>query len=132
MNILLAGGHNETRFLARTLRLNNHHITVINEEEAFCTLLADEYDVISVCGNGADPNVLRNARVDKMDLVVALEHKDAANLVICEIAKKQFHASKTIAVVTDPRNTELFRELGVDCCICITDFLVNIIEGESN
>ncbi len=131
MNILLIGGHQTTRFLTKTLKLKNYNITVINDNETFCTSLADEYDILSICGDGTDPAVLKNARIDKMDLVVALEDKDASNLLICQIAQKQFHAPKAIAFVADPQNLELFRELGVDRCISTTEFIADMIEQEA-
>jgi len=131
MKILLAGGHQETRVLAKSLKLKNYDVTVVNEDEAWCYMLADEYEVTAVCGDGTSPDILRNAHADQMDLVVALDHKDASNLLTCQISKNQFHVSKTIAVVADPNNELLFRELGVDRCISTTHYLMEMIEQES-
>jgi trk system potassium uptake protein len=131
MKILLVGGHQETRFLARSLKLKNYDVTVVNEDKAWCIMLADEYEVNAVCGDGTSPSILQNARTDQMDLVVALDHKDASNLLTCEISKKKFHVPKTIAVVTDLKNVPLFRELGVDRCISATNYLIEMIEQET-
>lgn len=131
MNILLVGGHQKTQFLLKKLKLRQHSITVVNENSDFCTLLADEYEVNAVCGDGTNPETLQLARTDKMDMLVALQHKDASNLLICELAKRQFHVPKTVAVISDPNNIELFREMGVDRCLCTTDFLSDMIEQET-
>jgi trk system potassium uptake protein TrkA len=131
MNILLVGECHNVRQLAKLLKLKNYNITVINENPDFCTSLADEYEVTAVCGNGTDQAVLQTANTQYADIVVALKYKDASNLLICEIAKKQFHVPKTIAFVSDPRNTKVFRELGVDRCVCTTDFLSDTIEQET-
>lgn len=131
MNILLVGGHQKTQFLIKRLKCKNHNITVINEDLEFCKFLADEYDVPAVCGNGVNPDILQTAKADKMDMVVALQHKDASNLLVCELAKTQFHVNKTVAFIVDPNNGKLFQEIGVDRCLCITDFLTDMIEQET-
>lgn len=131
MKILLVGGSCETRFLVKSLRIKNYNVTVINQDKAFCTALSDEYDIISVCGDGSNPYVLEKAQVDKMDFVVALDDKDATNFLVCEIAKNQFYVPKVMAVVADPQNKELFCELDVDCCICMTDFFEEMIEPQA-
>lgn len=131
MKILLVGGHQETQFLAKSLKLKNYDVTVVNEDEAWCYKLADEYEVTAFCGDGTSPGILRNARTDQMDLVVALDHKDSSNLLTCQISKNQFHVSKTIAVVADPNNELLFKELGVDRCISTTHYLMEMIEQEA-
>ncbi len=131
MKILLVGGHQETRFLTKTLKLKNYDVTVVNEDQALCCMLADEYEVAAVCGDGTSPGILRNAHADQMDLVVALGHKDASNLLTCQISKNQFHVPKTIAMVADPNNEPLFRDLGVYRCISTTHYLVEMIEQES-
>ncbi len=127
MNIILAGENTETRFLARALKLKKHHVTVVSRNEPFCKLLADEYEVTAVCGDAQNLQILSEACAEGTDLLVAMEEKDAANLLLCEIVKKQFPV-RTMAVIKDSQNTELFYEMGVDRCVCITDFLTDMIE----
>ena len=82
MKILLVEGHQDTRFLAKSLKLKNYDVTIVNEDKAWCSMLADEYEVSTVCGDGTIPGILQNARTDQMNPVVALDHKDASNLII--------------------------------------------------
>lgn len=128
MKVLLMGGTPEVRFLTRALKLKKHDVTVVSQDVLFCKMLADEYEVTAVCGDPQNLQVLSEAQVETKDMLVSLEAKDATNLLICEIAKKQFHIP-TMSVISDPQNVKLFSELGVDRCICITDILINIVEG---
>lgn len=131
MNILLVGGRQRTRLLTRALKARDYHVRVINEDFDWCKTLADEYEVETVCGDGTDPFLLKEAAADKMDMVAALDDKDAFNLLVCEIAKKQFHAKKTFAIVNDPKNEAFFEDLGVDKCVSVTQFLADMIEQEA-
>jgi K+ transport systems, NAD-binding component len=128
MNILLVGEGPETRFFAKALKEKDHRVTVVSHDKSFCTMLADGYGVTAVCGDGEDMETLFAAGAQKADLLIALEQKDAADLMICETAKNNCHVPKTMAVVSDPQNMELFQELGVDNVFCTADFLMKLIE----
>ncbi|MBW7573852.1 potassium channel family protein [Caproiciproducens faecalis] len=130
MNILLVGGHTRTRYLAAALKARGYHVRVVGDDYGWCKKLADDYEVETVCGDGTDPLTLKEAAADKMDMIAAVSGKDAFNLLVCEIAKKQMLTRKTLAVVNDPKNQKLFEELGVDKCVSFTRFLEDRIEQE--
>lgn len=131
MNILLVGGRPTVRYLIRELKQKNHQVTVIDPDAPWCALLANECEVPAYCGDGTSPSLLQSAGTERMELVVALQTKDAANLLVCELAKKQFHVPKTMALVSDPKNAELFQNLGVDRCLCVTHYIGDMIEQET-
>jgi trk system potassium uptake protein TrkA len=131
MRILLVGGHQKANFLTKALKAKGHDITVINEDHKWCEILTNAYEIVSIIGDGTRPDILETACIGKMDTVVALSNKDAANLVVCEIAKKQFHVKNTFAVVNDPKNLRLFKELGVNKCVSSTQMLSDIIDQEA-
>ncbi len=82
-------------------------------------------------GDGTKPYILEDAGILKMDTVIALSNMDSANLIVCEIAKKQFYVKNTFAVVNDPENMRVFRELGVNKCISVEQILTDAIEQEA-
>jgi trk system potassium uptake protein TrkA len=55
---------------------------------------------------------------------------DEDNLVICQMAKHHFNAPRTIARVDNPKNGELFRELGVSDVISATRNALAAIEQD--
>ncbi len=131
MRILLVGGHQKTNFLTKSLVAKGHDVTVVNEDADWCKLLSNTYEVCSVYGDGTKPYVLADAQADKMDVVIALSNKDASNLIVCEVAKKQFGVQNTMAVVNDPKNVQVFKKLGVNKCISATQMITEIIEHEA-
>jgi len=49
--------------------------------------------------------------------VLPRQGEDKTNLVSCQVAKKNFKVSKTIARVNDPKNEAVFKDLGIDVAI---------------
>lgn len=131
MNILIVGGHAKANFLTKALKENGHKVTAINKDKEWCKLMAHTHDIVGVYGDGTKPFILRDAGVMEMDTVIALCTDDSSNLVICELAKKQFKVKNTFAVVNDPKNVAIFRKLGVDKVISSTGILTDMIEFEA-
>ena len=131
MKIMIVGGHAKAHFLTKALKENGHQVTVVNKDKEFCRLIAHTYDGVGVYGDGTKPFILRDAGVMEMDTVIALCTDDSSNLVICEIAKKQFKVKNTFAVVNDPKNVRVFKRLGVDKVISSTGILTDMLEYEA-
>ena len=131
MRILLVGGHQKTHYLCRSLKAKRHSVTIINEEREFCEFLTNRYDVDCIVGDGTKPYLLEDAGAYEMDAVIALTHSDSNNLVICQLAKKKFGVTQTIAIASDPKNVDVFKRLGVDKIISVTATISSIIESEA-
>ena len=131
MRIILVGGHQKPNFLAKSLKAKGHHITIVNDDYEWCKMLANTHEVICVHGDGTKPFILEDAGAAHADTVIALTNKDATNLIVCEIAKKKFGVKNTFAIVNDPKNMSLFKELGVNKCISATLILTDVIEQEA-
>lgn len=131
MKIILVGGHQKPNFLARSLKEKGHNVIIINDDYEWCKMLANTHEVTCVYGDGTKPFILEDAGAANADMVIALTNKDATNLIVCELAKKQFHVNITFAIVNDPKNMILFKELGVNKCISATQMLADVIEQEA-
>jgi trk system potassium uptake protein TrkA len=81
-------------------------------------------------GDGSTVEVLKEAGVNRADVIVAATGNDEDNLVICQVAKLVFLRPRTIARVNNPRNEELFTGLGVDASISATKIINAIIEEQ--
>jgi trk system potassium uptake protein TrkA len=73
---------------------------------------------------------LRQAGLERCDVVVAATGDDEDNLVICQMAKHHFDVPRTIARVNNPKNERLFRHLGVDEIISPTRMILGSIEQD--
>lgn len=129
MNIIIAGGRKEIHFIIKNFISKGHHVTLINNDEEYCKNFARMHERIDVVlGDGSMPNVLEDAGAIYANLVIALTEHDQDNLVICQIAKAMFGVKKTVAVVNDPKNVEIFKKLGIDTVISTVNIVSSIIE----
>jgi len=63
-------------------------------------------------------------------MFVAVTGDDEDNLVACQVAKHKHNVPRTIARLRNPRNSVLFKKLGVDVTISTTDLILEAIERE--
>lgn len=131
MNILIVGGHAKANFLTKALKESGHKVTIVNKDKDWCKIMANTHNIDAVYGDGTKPFILKDAGAEEMDTVIALCNKDAANLVICEVAKQQFKVKNTFAVVNDPKNIKIFMKLGIDKVISSTEILSDMIQFEA-
>jgi trk system potassium uptake protein TrkA len=81
-----------------------------------------------VFGDGSSPQVLEDAGAETVDAVLAAAPRDEDNLVICQLAEMKFHVPRIIALVNDPDNEHVFRQLGIADTFSITLLLSSLIE----
>jgi trk system potassium uptake protein len=129
--VLLVGGRSKARSLALSLLHKGYQVTAINETYEDCMNLSEIEGLSVIHGDGTRPFLLEDADAASTDIVIALTSKDEDNLVICELSKKKFHVQKTVAVVTDPKKTDFFYQMGVDRVVCAITAITNIIEQQA-
>ncbi|MBL7131224.1 MAG: NAD-binding protein [Candidatus Omnitrophica bacterium] len=130
MYIIIVGGGQVGHFLAKHLVQDKHTVVLIEKDRELCNELAEESDVVVIYGDGCEPLILEEAKIDRADVVAAVTGADEDNLVICQIAKEKFKVRRTVARVNDPDNEYTFSELGVDIPIDATSIIAKIIEEE--
>lgn len=102
MNILVAGCGKIGTTIIASLVAEGHDVTAMDNDSAVLDDITNIYDVIGVCGNGADCETLEEAGVEKAELFVAVTGSDELNMLSCFMAKKM-GAKHTIARI---RNRE--------------------------
>lgn len=132
MRIVVAGGRTQADFLIGSLVKKKHKLIVINEDREYCDFLTTTHKIPVFYGDPSKYFVLDEAGIKDFDVIVALTHKDADNLAICQYAKRCFGVEKTICTVANPKNAELFRELGVNTVISSTHMVAQYIAQATN
>lgn len=130
-NILLAGGYQKALSLGESLIQKGFHVTVINSDREDCERLAEIEDMEVIWGDASKEFILREAAVAKQDIVIAMCPRDEDNFVICQICKKQYKVSKVVALVSDPKKTSFFYQMGIDRVVCAMNAITNIIEEQA-
>ncbi|MBE5831835.1 MAG: Trk system potassium transporter TrkA [Butyrivibrio sp.] len=101
MQILIVGCGNVGQTLVQQLSKEGHNITVIEEKNAVLQDVVNSYDVMGIVGNGASYSIMKDAGIDKAELMIAVTDSDELNLLCCLIAKKAGNCH-TIARVRNP------------------------------
>lgn len=101
MKIIVNGcGKIGTTILA-SLVSEGHDVTAIDTNPEVIQKLTNIYDVIGVCGNGADSDVLQEANAGSYDLLISTTASDEINMLTCFFAKK-LGVENTVARVRNP------------------------------
>ena len=130
MRAIVVGGGKVGYYLVKTLKEKKHRVVLIEKDIKLCEKIAEDLEVDVICGDGSDVEVLKDADIEKAEVVAAVTGKDEENLVICQMAKVNFNINKTIARINNPKNMAIFKALGVDKTVCSTQVICNSIEGE--
>lgn len=130
MYVVIVGGGRAGFHLSKMLVENGHEVCVIEQDREKCDRLRQELPIRVVHADGAEDGALRAAEVERAGAVVALTNDDHDNLVICQMAERQFKVERTFTLVNNPGNAELFRWLGVNMTVCPTSLLAGLIQKD--
>lgn len=86
MNIIILGAGGLGRNLAATLADEKHDVVVVDKDENALNTIREQLDVMVAHGHCASVDVLRQAGVEKAQLLVAATSDDTANILACQIA----------------------------------------------
>jgi trk system potassium uptake protein len=132
MKIIIAGGKHEADFIIKMFQEEHHQLTVINPDKNFAEYISNENDVEVFIGDPTKGYVLEDVDAYNADLLISLSPVDTENYITCITAKKLFNVKKTVSIVRNPKNVELFKKLGVDSVISSTYVLGQTIKNESS
>ncbi len=101
MNIIVIGCGKIGTTLISNLVAEGHDLVAIDNNPDVIAEITNIYDVIGVCGNGADCDILEEASAKTADLIVASTDSDELNMLACFLAKRM-GAKNTIARIRNP------------------------------
>ena len=121
MKIIIGGAGAVGSHLAKMLSNENHDITVIDSDKERLKAIGSSIDVLTLEGNASSFGILREAKIKKADLFIAVTHLESTNITAA-ILGKQLGAKKTIARIDNqeylyPTNREMLISLGIDYMI---------------
>lgn len=110
--------------LAESLSYENKDITLIDTDKDILEHVASRLDVLTVMGDSASIDVLKNANVKDANMVMAVTTSEKTNIVTAMLAK-QLGAKRVIARVRNhdyllEENVAYFHNLGIDDIISPT------------
>ena len=113
MKVIVVGCGRVGSAVALELDRTGWDVTAIDEDEGALQRLGEHWSGGFVVGHGMDTDVLREAGIEGADAVIVATDGDNTNLVIGQVAQKQFDIETTIVRVLDPARAKVYASLGV-------------------
>ena len=130
MYVIVVGAGKVGFHLAKTLIQEGHEVLLLEKDRKTVEGLQDELGELIIHGDGCEIRTMSEIGMGRANVVVAVTGDDEDNLVICQMAKRKFHVPRTIARVNDPKNEQLFKELGIDQTVSSTRIIFNLLEQQ--
>lgn len=130
MKIILVGCGTIGATIISSLVSEGHDIVAVDSDADFLNEITNVYDVMGLCGNGADSDVLEEAGAETADLFVAVTGSDELNMLSCFLARKM-GAKYTIARVRNPEYNDKslgFMKDNLELSMCINPELLTARE----
>ncbi|MCS7174850.1 potassium channel family protein [Pseudothermotoga sp.] len=100
--------------VATRLSVSGNNVVVIDSDEVALDSLPDEFTGFKIAGDATEVSHLRDAKLDRADILLALTGDDNTNFMVSTVAKRFFGVEKVIARVNDPSNEEIFKEFDIE------------------
>ncbi len=105
--------------LANHLSRSGNSVVVIDKDESTFNDLSPDFSGFRVHGDTTHMAVLKDAKVNQADVLIATTHEDNVNLMVAQVAQRIFSVPHILARVFDPKRVEVYAQLGIDT-ICPT------------
>ena len=106
MQILIVGSGKVGYTVTGRLSSEGHDVTIIDRRSDVLEKTQNDYDVITVQGNGASMQTLKDAGAEHKDLIIAVTNGDEANMIACMTARYLNPDIRCIARIRNPEYVE--------------------------
>lgn len=120
MYVVIIGGGRVGKDLAKLLLPEGHDVVLMEKDERLAEQLSKEFDALIIEGDGTDLDYLKDAGLNKADVLVAVTGDDKSNLISCQLAKRMFKVPTVIGRVNKPKNEGVFSSLGIENTVSTT------------
>jgi len=131
MKVILVGSGRILYYLARQFNRKELDVQIVTPVKQEGRELSQRVKRPVLVGDATDPKILEDAGAFRADVVLALTPNDEDNLAVCQIARQMYQVPRTIALVNDPENEEIFHKLKVSVAISATRILSIILEEQA-
>ncbi|MBE9119019.1 TrkA family potassium uptake protein [Lusitaniella coriacea LEGE 07157] len=99
--------------LASTLSDRGNSVVIVDTSEDAFNQLSAEFGGFKIAGDAVELAILKSAKADQADCLLAVTDRDNVNLMVAQVAKTIFGVPKVLARVFDPAREELYQEFGI-------------------
>jgi trk system potassium uptake protein TrkA len=126
MKVVVVGGGRSGTNLAARLSRAGHTVTLIDRDESVSKRAFEQFGLATLTGDGTDPGILREAEVDRAEVLAALLRRDADNLAIALLAR-DLGTQRVMVRMRDAAYRSVYRAAGVQEVLSEVDVLVGAL-----
>jgi trk system potassium uptake protein TrkA len=129
MRVAIAGAGNVGVFISNELVRNGHEVLLIEVQPAIAARVLPVDGLEVIVADACEVSSLKEAGLERCDVVVAATGDDEDNLVVSLLAKQEFAVPRVIARVNHPKNEWLFNETwGVDISVSTPHLITALVD----
>ena len=113
MKVIVIGCGRVGSAVALELKAAGWEVAVIDEREEALGRLGESWTGEFLVGHGMDLQLLRDAGIEDADAVVVTTDGDNSNIVIGQMAQKQFAVPSVVVRVLDPARADFYATTGL-------------------
>jgi trk system potassium uptake protein len=125
MRVMIVGCGRVGSTLARMLSVD-HEVTIMDLTSDAFRRLGTKYKGQKIVGMGTDIDALRKAKIEGVDVFVAVTDGDNRNIMAAQVAKHVFGVPKVMMRLYDPSRAATYLEMGIET-ICTTAIAANLL-----
>ena len=128
MKVMIAGAGSVGSSIAKELISHGHEVLLIDEKPEVVSR-AGVRGARWLFGDACELSVLKEAKLEEVDVVVSATGDDKVNLVVSLLAKSEFGVGRTVGRVNNPKNDWMFDDAwGVDVAVSTPRLMTALVE----
>jgi trk system potassium uptake protein TrkA len=129
MKVIVVGCGRVGSAVALELQRAGWDVAVIDEREEALGRLGDDWTGEFFVGHGMDIQLLKDAGIELADAVVVSTNGDNTNIIVGQVAQKQFDVRCVIVRVLDPARAEFYAARGLRTVSPTSSAIAALTEG---
>ncbi len=113
MNVVISGCSRAGAMIARRLASQGNTVTVVDSNEENLRRLTESIEIRTLLGDATQDEDLLMAGIEQADAFLAVETRDAKNILASQKALHTFGVKNVICHIADPARQQMYTELGL-------------------
>ncbi len=126
MRVLICGAGRAGLSVAAHLRAGGHDVTVIDRDAAAAKRAFEVHGIVSMVGDATDAELLEEAQLSRVDVVVAMLRRDPENLAVALLARSA-GVKRVMVRMRDPLYRGVYETAGVDRILSEVDVFIGAL-----
>lgn len=126
MKILIVGAGRAGLEVATQLSRIGHAVTIVDTDAAVARRAAEQFGLVAIAGDATTAEVLDDAAIGRMDIVVAMLRRDADNLAVSLLARAA-GVERVMVRMRDNAYRSVYLNAGIDRVLSETDLITGAV-----